>query len=290
MESKTPVPKMSHAMSRYREYLKCYYRKHSIALDDKLSIAPCSEFISLALVNKENSSNFDEFSKSTFHGHDVDEIVAAKTPLEIDALFGSDSQFVLVEGPPGIGKSTLCKEFCRKWDSFESLKDFKIVLQLNLREERVQNAKELQELFYHEDKKLSQSVVDEVLECVLLILDGFDEMDTSMVHNKNSLIMKLITSRCIPKSTYLVTSRPSALHHKAKFPSDYRHVEILGFTDDSKIKYAKIAFENNLEVFSHFKSLILPNPIIKSIMYIPMNCAIIVQTLLLPEAWYCQRL
>ena len=247
-----PVQKMSYALSRYREYLKSYYKNHSIALDDKLSIAPCSEFISLALVKKEGYSDYskpttyDSFSKSTFHGN-IDDIVAVKSPIEIDDLIPSDSRFVLVEGPPGIGKSTLCWELCRSWDSLESLQDFKIVLQLKLREERVQKAKQLCELFYHKDERLSQSVADEVLECegegVLLILDGFDEMPTSVVRDKNSLIMEIVNSKCLPKASCLVTSRPSALHHKAKFPRDYRHVEILGFTEDSKIKYAVLVFK-----------------------------------------------
>ena len=139
---KTPV------LSRYTDYLKDIYRQDPIARDDKLFISPCSHFIKLALINKEKSSRRDNpFTKSTLHGG-VDEIVASKTPLEMDALVTPGSQFVLVEGPPGIGKSTLCWELCRKWDTLESLRDFKIVLQLKLRERRVQNASSLGELFY----------------------------------------------------------------------------------------------------------------------------------------------
>ena len=105
---------MSHIFSRYRDYLKSYYSNYSVARDDKLSaIDPCSHFINLALIKKERSLCYDHFSRSTFHGG-VDEIVASKTPLEIDALVTPDSRFVLVEGSPGIGKSTLCWELCRK--------------------------------------------------------------------------------------------------------------------------------------------------------------------------------
>ena len=51
-------------------------------------------------------------------------------------------------------------------------------------------------------------------EGVLLILDGFDEMPSSVVSNEHSLIMRLIRGQCLPRATRLVTSRPSALHHK----------------------------------------------------------------------------
>ena len=272
--------KLSYALSRYREYLKSYYSNYSIARDDKLSIAPCSQFINLALIKKERSSCHDHFSQSTFYGG-VDEIRRFKTPLEIDALVTPDSRFVLVEGPPGFGKSTFCWELCRQWDTLPSLQHYKIVLQLKLRDRRVQNATKLNEIFLHRDKRVCQSVVDEVLECegegVLLILDGFDEMPSSLVNDESSLIMELLSITCLPKAMRLVTSRPSALHHKTIFPEDHRHIEILGFTDECKVQFAEVAFKSEPDVFDHFKDFIFSNPIIKSLMYIPVNCAIIAQ-------------
>ena len=248
--------------------------------DDKLSIAPCSQFINLALVKQDGQIN--SFTKSTLHGG-VDEINKSKIPVGMDAIVTSDSQFVLVEGPPGMGKSTLCWELCRQWDTLKSLQDYKIVLQLKLRERRVQNASSLLEIFYHSDKKISQSVVDKVHRCegegVLLIFDGFDEMPTSVVQDKDSLLMELISGTSLPRATRLVTSRPSALHHKEEcFPREYRHIEILGFTsDESKVRYAELAFKSEPEVLASFKNFALSNPIIKSLMYIPVNCAIISQ-------------
>ena len=248
--------------------------------DDKLSIAPCSQFINLALVKQDDQIN--SFTKSTLHGG-VDEINKSKIPVEMDAIVTSDSQFVLVEGRPGMGKSTLCWELCRQWDTLKSLQDYKIVLQLKLRERRVQNASSLQEIFYNRDNELSQNVVKEVSRCegegVLLIFDGLDEMPTSIVQDKDSLLMELISGTSLPRATRLVTSRPSALHHKEKCsPQEYRHIEILGFTsDESKVRYAELAFKSEPEVLASFEKFVFSNPIIKSLMYIPVNCAIISQ-------------
>lgn len=107
--------------TRYGQYLKSYYRNNPIVCDDKLSIAPSSEFIKLALVGKRRTPTFndyvtfeyDEFSKATFHGG-LDQIERIKTPLEMDDILTSKTRLVLVEGPPGIGKSTLSWELCRK--------------------------------------------------------------------------------------------------------------------------------------------------------------------------------
>ena len=60
-------------MQYANNYLKPYYQNESVARDDKLSIAPCSEFISLALVDKGH-----EDDTVSMHGG-VDEI---KTPLQ----------------------------------------------------------------------------------------------------------------------------------------------------------------------------------------------------------------
>ena len=278
--SEMSTPKMCHAFSRYRKYLHSYYNSNPIVYDDKLSIAPCNEFINLALVKEDDQIN--SFTKSTLHGG-VDEIKKSKIPVGMDAIVTSDSQFVLVEGPPGIGKSTLCWELCRQWDTLKSLKDYKIVLQLKLRERRVQNASSLKEIFYNRDNELSQNVVKEVCRCegegVLLIFDGFDEMPISIVQDKDNLLMELISGTSLPRATRLVTSRPSALHHKEQcFPRKFRHIEILGFTsDESKMRYAKLAFESEPKVLAGFESFIFSNPIIKSLMYIPVNCAIISQ-------------
>jgi len=222
----------------------------------------------------------DSFTRSTLHGG-VDQIVATKTPIEIDDILTSDALFVLVEGPPGVGKSTLCWELCRKWDALKSLQGYKIVLLLKLRESRIQKANSLTEIFYHDHEKLRKNVVDEAFECegegILLIFDGFDELPTSVVNDKNNLVMRLISSLCLPKATRLVTSRPSALHRRESFPKVYRHIEILGFMDEHKVEYAKQAFKSEPQLLDHFKNFIFSNPVITSLMYIPLNCAIIAQ-------------
>ena len=228
--------------------------------DDKLSIAPCSKFVNLVLVSKASES----------------------ISLDMDSIVVTGSRFILVEAPAGMGKSTLSWELCTKWDSLKSLEDYAIVLLLKLRECRIQNAATVSELFHHSDKALSQGVVDEVLmsegEGVLLVLDGFDEMPASIANSKSSLIMDVIGGKCLPAATRLVTSRPSALHHKEEcFPVVDRHIKILGFTDECIQMYAELAFQSEPDVLTHFKNFIFSNPIIKSLMYVPVNCAIISQ-------------
>ncbi len=232
----------SNIMSHFDDYLEGVYDRYKVMADDKLNISPASEFIDLVVVHKGKSNRDDKGSRDKVSRIDIDGIVIP------------EDRFVLVEGPPGVGKSTLCWELCRKRKTLKSLQKYGIVLLLKLRERRVQNSTSLEDIFYHEDKALCKEVVAEVRkregEGILLVMDGFDEMPPEVASDQDRFIMKLINGTCLPRATRLVTSRPSSLHLEECYK---RHIKILGFTDESKVKFAKSAFQSEPDVLNHFK-------------------------------------
>ena len=119
----------------------------------------------------------DKFTRLTLQG-DVDQILQ-QIEME-DILKDNETRLVVVEGAPGIGKSTLAWELCRQWPTLESLKRFSLVVLLRLREEGVQSAKDVSHLLYHRDIELCRCVGEEVErregEGVLFVFDGFDEV------------------------------------------------------------------------------------------------------------------
>ena len=240
-------------------------------------------FIKLALVKKEKVSRVDadKFTCLTLQG-DIDQILQVKEPIEIDNILKADDKvrLVVVEGAPGIGKSTLAWELCQQWPTLESLKRFSLVVLLRLREEGVQSAKHISDLFYHCDTQLSRHVGEEVEkregDGVLFVFDGFDEFPCEL--REKSLVMDIISgSKYLPKATVLVTSRPSA---SAKLQALLqtgigKHIEVVGFTEEEILEFAQNVFCNTI-LFTAFSKYLTANSVVKGMMYNPLNCAIVV--------------
>ena len=191
-------------------------------------------------------------------------------------------RFILVEGPPGIGKSTFAWEVCKRWDEIESLRNYHTVVLLKLREKWVLNATKLSDLFrYPFQPELSQTIAQELHGLngrnLLLVLDGFDEVSHNF--HENSVIKSILCRQLLPECTIILTTRPSAKHTlKIVFQSEVdKHVEIIGFTEEERVRYINEVFSKEPELQVNFLKYMFLVPHIKSMMYIPLNCAIIAQ-------------
>ena len=191
-------------------------------------------------------------------------------------------RFILVEGPPGIGKSTFAWEVCRRWDEIESLRDYHTVVLLKLREKWVLNATSLSDIFRYEyDPDMSKYISLELAKTqgssLLLVLDGFDEVSHSF--HKNSVIKSILCRQLLPECTIILTTRPVAMYALRSIcqPRVDKHVEIIGFTEEERVRYITEVFSKEPELQVNFLKYMFRVPHIKSMMYIPLNCAIIAQ-------------
>ena len=104
-------------------------------------------------------------------------------------------------------------------------------------------------------------------------------MNSLHTREASSFWMKLITGKILPKSTVMVTSRPWAIKTLLKPEHGARisqHIEVVGFTRKNISEYINKAF-NNARKERNFCEYLARYPHIHSTMYVPLNCAIVVE-------------
>ena len=271
-------------------YLRSLYKSRKLPAYGKWPPTPSKQFINLVVILKEKVSRAtaDDFTKATLRGKS-DDIFQKKKRIQFSDLAktkdGEPAQLVLVEGAPGIGKSTFAWEACRKWGAGEILQQYELMVLLRLREKRVQQAKTIADLFYYKDSAdIKQRVVEEVKynngAGVLLVLEGFDELPAQL-RTEDSLFMDIIKGERLTKATILVTSRhwasrPLLLNDKLHRPLS-QHIEILGFTGKDIEDYLECMTFDDPSLLPGLKQYLSCYPIIASMMYVPLNCAIVLE-------------
>ena len=196
---------------------------------------------------------------------------------------GERASCIIVEGIPGIGKSTFSWHFGVCWSQKEILHGYHLVVLLRLRDESVQNAKDISDLFRYKGQapQEHEAVVDWIRsqdgDGVMMVLDGYDELSSHL--QTSSIFADIIRGEVLPKMTVLVSTRPSANQnlHQLCHSMKCQYIEVIGFGKEEIQRYVDGALEHNKELRDQLKSYLEHHPHINGLMYVPLNCAIVVQ-------------
>ena len=193
------------------------------------------------------------------------------------SMHSNDRNFILIEGAPGAGKSTLAWHLCTKWEAEELFQNFEIVLFVQLREPAIQSAKSLEDLLPAESLNMKKEVVSAIQYCngrkVLIILDSWDEFTPGL--SKPSVIQNLICKPTVLKmqfSALIITSRPIATAKLQRFIS--RRIEIVGF-QQSEIRHYFTEALGDSDILQKLCDHLRERQVIEASCCLPLNAAII---------------
>ena len=216
------------------------------------------------------------------HGK-LDNIMNVSEKIDIqDVLKHNDDNSpikVVVDGPPGVGKTTLCHKLCNMWAKNELKKcSFDHVFLLHLRDERVSSAKNISDLvsLFHSSRKLCETVSDQIMETngrgLLLIFDGWDEFKGR--DQTKSFILNIIQRNILQSCSIMITSRTYASSILLE-KRNIRHIEVLGFEKEEIFSCIRNELnEENAEQL--IKELKIREDVL-SLCYIPFVCSMLVR-------------
>ena len=218
-------------------------------------------------------------------GGNVDRILTQKEEVGYEDIFtfendvtGEKSKHfrMLIDGAPGVGKTVLCRRFCKDWGAGKILKQFSIVWLLHLRDEEIAKAKSIEDIFQLDDKELQAEIVNYLKKSEgyvnLLICDGFDELSLKE-RTEHSLFLDIIRGKVLPQCSVIVTSRPYASLN-LQLESFTHHMEVVGFTEKQIEKCIKLNIPDSVKAEKLIDQLKQRLDIL-SLCYTPLNCAII---------------
>ena len=245
----------------------------------------------LAKIEKQrlSPSYMDRFTRESLQG-DMDDVVYKKTAMELSELGemgdSSQPQVVLIEGAPGVGKTTFAWHQCRQWAEGELLQAYSIVLLLPLRDNNVRQISSLPGLFQHSRGQVREEVSRRVAESggagCLIWLEAWDELPADL--RSHSLFTELIRGIQLPAATIFITSRPWATGSLLVIVGNrlLQHTELLALAKEeveNEIRAMIVAIHSQTSSDSRFDFLefIDSNPMIRAAMYTPVSAAIVEQ-------------
>ena len=213
---------------------------------------------------------FERFISDIF----VEEQLQHKNEAEIKT-----SNLILVNGAPGMGKSTLCKEIAFQWaKENEILEDAELIFLIHMCDSKVLKINSLEDFihyFYDFEPaalKAASNYAKLLNYCknIVIIFDGYNKCCNTQ---SNLLFTHIINRQILPHSKIVITSHPSALEW-LQHQADVKY-EILGFSNQSKVDYIEEDFNHDPAKSLQLKTYLETYTDIKSVCSIPIIMSVL---------------
>ncbi|XP_074610436.1 uncharacterized protein LOC141864545 isoform X7 [Acropora palmata] len=257
------IPEIFNDNSVVVKLLKAEYNRRAqfnpLLWDDAVKLPLENVYTRLKIVSRWKPDSETRSQSAVFWLEDswLDKIGAGAWANEVNPcdIFGvlkkGDDPMILIEGSPGIGKTTFCLKLAYDWanqsSSAASFPEFELVLLLKCRdidgdlteaitEQLLPNdiSEDIRKTFFHFLKDIHNQ------ERILIILDGLDELPEKSRHHVDLFLRRRILSFCYVLTT---TRQEKGIEARKQFAFDIS-LKIEGFTEEDSFEYIRRHFKN----------------------------------------------
>ena len=258
----------------------------SVIQDDLLEMNPEIKYLPLSYVKVKKES--DEKEK---------ERPKDSEPVEYDDIISSlagGPKRVLLQGDPGSGKSTTLRKICHDFAKSNLPPAIKVVVRVVLGELEDGSKPKMEDLMQTCILEGNGDLIEEITsfarkhsgEGILFLFDGFDELARGL--QKKSIIADILNHKAYPKSSYIITSRPSAT---AQLPpqavQQMNRVETQGFTEVEMTQFIQQWFQTRSDTGEKVIEIIINNSKLRDMCCNPLivliACTIASEEQMLPD-------
>ncbi|XP_069461470.1 NACHT, LRR and PYD domains-containing protein 3-like isoform X2 [Ambystoma mexicanum] len=204
---------------------------------------------------------------------------------EVAKLFEPDergcrSRIIILQGAPGIGKTTVAMRIMQDWASGELFQDrFDYAFYVPCREiAQLSGQTTLEDHLFQSYLEIFEPVGQFMIDPkkLLFIIDGLDELKFGLREDDGNTPMEnkhlnSLRKRLFSNSYTIVTTRQTSLEKLDMFGSPRRFVEILGFSEDDRKEYFSLFFRNE-KLAMEALHLAKKSEIFHTMCFVPILC------------------